>query len=838
MKTKAAAVISCLLLLAMCWISVPNMVFASEDSLISESTDTEEVIKEQEEDPAAAEMEAAGTGDETLQDTAGETSSEDSQAAEETIEGSGSESEQDAEDSSSVSDGSEEEETEEEAAAEPVQVMESENGKIVTAVTDLEASYLRVAIWSRENAQDDIFWTRMQQMEDGTWFLKIDTTKLQHSGTCFAHVYTNNNIFVGSATFTVSEEEISRTTVEITGSGSTRTASAVLADEISASGVNVAVWSQTGAQDDIKWYSLKKNSDGSYTGTVKISNLKHDGLCYAHFYTTDNQWVGGTTFVVDSSELPANSVQVSGSESGYTVTAVTADEASSLKVAVWSKTGAQDDIVWYTMKQQTDGSWVSAVNLKKLKNSGICYAHVYTNKNVWIGGAEFSVTEEEIPANVVSVTGSGKTRTAAAELVDSGISSVKVAVWSKTGAQDDIKWYNLSKKSETAWSAVIQITNLKHSGLCYAHFYTGKNVFLGGVTFEASEEDFPRNEVSVTGSGSTRTITVSTADSSVKSVKAAVWSTVNGQDDIKWYTLKKKSDGSFQGNLLLTNLKHAGSVAVHCYTGSNVFVGAASFTIVSSAVDTGTEQENQTIRLISHRGYNAEAPENTLSAYELSKEMGYEYVETDVAFTSDGVAVLLHDSTVDRTSDGTGAISNLTYEEVSQLDFGSWKSSEYEGEKIPTLEEFLQLCKNTGLKAYVEIKSDIVYTVSQVQSIIQMVEAQNMLADNTFISFNHSFLSYVKDYSPGSRLGMLFSSDITESLVSTAKSLLTGLNQVFFDVKYSSLTEENLLLAKQAQIPVEVWTVDDVNTAGSLNSYISGITTNRLTKDEIEAAAD
>ncbi len=200
--------------------------------------------------------------------------------------------------------------------------------------------------------------------------------------------------------------------------------------------------------------------------------------------------------------------------------------------------------------------------------------------------------------------------------------------------------------------------------------------------------------------------------------------------------------------------------------------------------------------------------------------------------------MLLHDATVDRTSDGTGAIADLTYEEVSQLDFGSWKSSEYAGEKIPTFSEFLTLCKNAGLKAYVEIKTDVVYTVAQVQSIIQMVEEQNMLADTTFISFNHTYLSYIKEYSPGSRLGMLFTSEITETLVSTAKSLLTGLNQVFFDVKSSSLTEENILLAKQNQIPVEVWTVDDVNTVASLNSYISGITTNRLTKDEIEAAAD
>ncbi len=639
MKTKAAALICSLLIAVMCCLPAVSSheVFAAEGSPVSEAVSSEETADEAEEpdgDAAVTEDAESSDGSETSEyDSGNQAAVEDSAAAEEASEDSGSETEQDADEASSESEVSDSDETQE-TTADPVQVTDSENGKIVTAVTDLEVSNLRVAIWSRENAQDDIFWTRMQQMEDGTWFLKIDTTKLQHSGTCFAHVYTNNDIFVGSAVFTASEEEISRTTVEITGSGSTRTASAALADS-NVSGVNVAVWSQTGAQDDIKWYSLKKNSDGSYTGTVKISNLKHDGLCYAHFYTSDNQWVGGTTFLAEPSDFPVNNVQVSGSESGYTVTAVTAAEASSLKAAVWSKVNGQDDIVWYTMKQQSDGSWTASVNLKKLNNSGTCYAHVYTKKNVFIGGTEFTVSEEDIPSNVLTVTGSGTTRTAAAQLVDTSLSGIKVAVWSRTGSQDDIKWYSLSKKSEGTWSAAVKISNLKHAGLCYAHFYASNNQFLGGITFEVPEEDFPRNEVSVTGSGSTRTIAATTADSSAKGLKAAVWSTYGGQDDIKWYTLKKQSDGSWQGTLLLTNLKHGGSIAVHCYTGSNVFVGAASFTLVSSAAGSSTE-EDQSIRVVSHRGYNSEAPENTLSAYQLSIEKGYEYVETDVSLTSDG----------------------------------------------------------------------------------------------------------------------------------------------------------------------------------------------------------
>ena len=104
-----------------------------------------------------------------------------------------------------------------------------------------------------------------------------------------------------------------------------------------------------------------------------------------------------------------------------------------------------------------------------------------------------------------------------------------------------------------------------------------------------------------------------------------------------------------------------------------------------------------TILSVNHRGYSTVAPENTLPAYKLSKRMGFNYVETDVSFTSDGVAMLLHDATIDRTSNGSGTLANMTYDEVRQYDFGSWKSSAYAGTVIPTLAEFLSLCKNIML---------------------------------------------------------------------------------------------------------------------------------------------
>ena len=77
------------------------------------------------------------------------------------------------------------------------------------------------------------------------------------------------------------------------------------------------------------------------------------------------------------------------------------------------------------------------------------------------------------------------------------------------------------------------------------------------------------------------------------------------------------------------------------------------------------------VKAINHRGYSYEAPENTIPAYIMSKKKGFTYVEGDVSFTKDNVAVLLHDATIDRTSNGSGNITSLYYQELLQYDFGS-----------------------------------------------------------------------------------------------------------------------------------------------------------------------
>lgn len=231
------------------------------------------------------------------------------------------------------------------------------------------------------------------------------------------------------------------------------------------------------------------------------------------------------------------------------------------------------------------------------------------------------------------------------------------------------------------------------------------------------------------------------------------------------------------------------------------------------------------VKGIAHRGYSSVAPENTLPAFKLAKVRGFFYVETDISFTSDGVAVCLHDATIDRTSDGTGNIGSLTWEQVQQYDFGSWKSSTYAGTKIPSFEQFIELCRNIGLHPYIELKTNGGYTEAQIQGLVDIAEEYGMKGNTTWISFSSTYLGYVKNYDVNARLGFIVDS-ISSSTITTAQELQTNTNEVFIDS--SQYTDAACALCINASIPLEAWTIDSTATILAMNPYVTGVTSNSL----------
>lgn len=233
-------------------------------------------------------------------------------------------------------------------------------------------------------------------------------------------------------------------------------------------------------------------------------------------------------------------------------------------------------------------------------------------------------------------------------------------------------------------------------------------------------------------------------------------------------------------------------------------------------------------RLVSHRGYNAIAPENTMSAFQKSYEYGYKYVETDVTFTADDVPVLLHDDSIDRTSNGSGKIGSLTYEYVRTFDFGSWKSEEYEDEKIPSFDEFMAFCSTHDIHPYVELKSNI--TQDRVYKLMDIVDKYNMRDKTSWVSFNINYLQYMKNANPKAELG-LNTANVNDNTYNLIQSLKTSENITFLSIMTSCLNRELIQRCKSENIPIGVWICDTRDEIFELDPYISIVTTNNVILD-------
>ncbi len=129
---------------------------------------------------------------------------------------------------------------------------------------------------------------------------------------------------------------------------------------------------------------------------------------------------------------------------------------------------------------------------------------------------------------------------------------------------------------------------------------------------------------------------------------------------------------------------------------------------------------------IAHRGASALAPENTLAALAMAADLGASWVEFDVALTADHSVVVMHDVTINRTTDGCGAVRRLTWNQLRHCDAGSWFAPCYRGERIPLLSEWLELAKQRGLRLNIECK---VSKLSDAPALVRAVKAC-LLAQN------------------------------------------------------------------------------------------------------------
>ena len=240
---------------------------------------------------------------------------------------------------------------------------------------------------------------------------------------------------------------------------------------------------------------------------------------------------------------------------------------------------------------------------------------------------------------------------------------------------------------------------------------------------------------------------------------------------------------------------------------------------------------NGCIKSINHQGANRLAPANTLPAFKKSKQLGFYAVETDVRFTKDNVPCLLHDATIDATSNGSGSLSSMTFEEVRQYDFSAkFSGGGYKNVKIPSLEEFLDVCKRIAIHPYIEIKEG---GDDKLSIIANIVKSKGLDKFVTFICSNDAYLSYISNILPAARLGLLLNfGQINQENINRAKALSNGTNEVFIDAEYymggSFISQNDIDICIANGIPLEVWTLNEITYIENMPMYISGVTSDSL----------
>jgi glycerophosphoryl diester phosphodiesterase len=205
---------------------------------------------------------------------------------------------------------------------------------------------------------------------------------------------------------------------------------------------------------------------------------------------------------------------------------------------------------------------------------------------------------------------------------------------------------------------------------------------------------------------------------------------------------------------------------------------------------------------IGHRGAAGVAPENTIASFRRAVALGAQAVELDVQRTKDGHLVVMHDDTVDRTTDGIGRVADLTLAQIRRLDAGSWKGTEFAGEHVPTLDEVAEALPPEIL-LFVEIKGGAARAPGIEEDVLRFI-ARGAGDRVRASSFDHRVLARLRALDRDIGLGALF-----ECLPADPVALAWGCGATALHPSFGYVVPELVAAAHAKGIEVHTWTVND-----------------------------
>lgn len=218
--------------------------------------------------------------------------------------------------------------------------------------------------------------------------------------------------------------------------------------------------------------------------------------------------------------------------------------------------------------------------------------------------------------------------------------------------------------------------------------------------------------------------------------------------------------------------------------------------------------------VIAHRGFSGAYPENTVLAFQKAIELQVGCIEIDVRETRDGEIVVIHDETVDRTTDGEGPVKELTFKELKKLDAGKWKG-DFGNITVPSLDEVLRLVARKTM-LLIEIKE------ASPEKIIELIRKHEMESDVIIGSFTIEHLILTRTLEP------LISTALIANTLPASPGMLIKHGIQIIDIEYHQLKERRMESFARNGISCAVWTVDDISDMKRmLNAGVSHITTNK-----------
>lgn len=211
--------------------------------------------------------------------------------------------------------------------------------------------------------------------------------------------------------------------------------------------------------------------------------------------------------------------------------------------------------------------------------------------------------------------------------------------------------------------------------------------------------------------------------------------------------------------------------------------------------------------ILAHRGACQLAPENTMAAFRMAAEMGADGIELDVQLSKDGEVVVIHDSTVDATTDGSGRVKDLTLAQLQELDAGGWYATEFAGEHIPTLAQVLHEL-GPRLVLNIELKTEGFFSAGLEAEVVRLVEDSNMLHRVIVSSFNPLALRRVRRLNHHIPTGLLYSPEQPRYLRERWLQPLARPNALH--PHWDMVDKQSVVAAHSRRLKMNPWTCNDL----------------------------